>query len=88
MTNRSKNDLTQLTWGGVSTERAALMAEREQIKKGPSRTETEPDATAPASTEKSEKLKAELDDLLGEIDEVLDENAEEFVRAYVQKGGE
>ena len=35
-----------------------------------------------------EKLKAELDDLLDEIDEVLEENAEEFVRNYVQKGGE
>lgn len=28
------------------------------------------------------------DDLLDEIDDVLEENAEEFVRAYVQKGGE
>ena len=27
-------------------------------------------------------------DLLDEIDEVLEENAEEFVRSYVQKGGE
>jgi ubiquitin-like protein Pup len=26
--------------------------------------------------------------LLDEIDEVLEENAEEFVRNYVQKGGE
>lgn len=29
-----------------------------------------------------------LDDLLDEIDSVLEENAEEFVRNYVQKGGE
>jgi ubiquitin-like protein Pup len=29
-----------------------------------------------------------LDDLLDEIDEVLEENAEEFVKNYVQKGGE
>jgi ubiquitin-like protein Pup len=29
-----------------------------------------------------------LDDLLDEIDTVLEENAEEFVRNYVQKGGE
>ncbi len=43
---------------------------------------------APASTKKGEKLKAELDDLLDEIDEVLEENAEEFVRSYVQKGGQ
>jgi len=30
----------------------------------------------------------EIDDLLDEIDEVLEENAEEFVKNYVQKGGE
>lgn len=29
-----------------------------------------------------------LDDLLDEIDGVLEENAEEFVKNYVQKGGE
>jgi prokaryotic ubiquitin-like protein Pup len=29
-----------------------------------------------------------LDDLLDEIDDVLEENAEEFVKSYVQKGGE
>ena len=65
------------------------MAEREQIRKtSTSRTDTETEEVAPASSEKGEKLKAELDDLLDEIDEVLDENAEEFVRAYVQKGGQ
>jgi ubiquitin-like protein Pup len=42
----------------------------------------------PQSTEKGEKLKAEIDDLLDEIDEVLEDNAEEFVRNYVQKGGQ
>ena len=35
-----------------------------------------------------EELKAELDDLLDEIDGVLETNAEEFVKNYVQKGGE
>ena len=30
----------------------------------------------------------EIDDLLDEIDEVLEENAAEFVKNYVQKGGE
>ncbi|AIH32154.1 ubiquitin, partial [Mycobacterium tuberculosis] len=30
----------------------------------------------------------EPDDLLDEIDDVLEENAEDFVRAYVQKGGQ
>jgi ubiquitin-like protein Pup len=33
-------------------------------------------------------LERELDDLLDEVDTVLEENAEEFVKAYVQKGGE
>ncbi len=30
----------------------------------------------------------EVDELLDEIDEVLEDNAEEFVRSYVQKGGQ
>jgi|HubBroStandDraft_4_1064222.scaffolds.fasta_scaffold660287_1 ubiquitin-like protein Pup len=30
---------------------------------------------------------AHVDGILDEIDEVLEENAEEFVRSYVQKGG-
>ncbi len=65
------------------------MPEREQIKKpAPARTEEETIEEVPASSKKGEELKAELDDLLDEIDEVLEENAEEFVRSYVQKGGE
>ncbi len=65
------------------------MAEREQIKKSaPSRSDEAEVEEVPASTKKGEELKAELDDLLDEIDEVLEENAEEFVRSYVQKGGE
>jgi ubiquitin-like protein Pup len=39
-------------------------------------------------TEKGEKLKEEMDALIDEIDEVLEENAEEFVKNYVQRGGE
>ena len=39
-------------------------------------------------SESGEKIKAELDDLLDEIDDVLEENAEEFVKSYVQKGGQ
>lgn len=30
----------------------------------------------------------EIDDLLDEIDSVLEENAEDFVKNYVQKGGQ
>jgi ubiquitin-like protein Pup len=68
------------------------MAEQEQKRKGaPARTtEAETDVVdeAPATSERGEKIKAELDDLLDEIDEVLEDNAEEFVRNYVQKGGQ
>ncbi len=64
------------------------MAEREQIRKSPSeKPEVEVEET-PAGSEKGEKLKAELDDLLDEIDEVLETNAEDFVKSYVQKGGQ
>ncbi len=65
------------------------MPEREQIRKQTPQRETERVAeTAPAATKQGEKLKAELDDLLDEIDEVLEVNAEEFVKSYVQKGGQ
>ena len=63
------------------------MAEREQIRKPSPERETETEQ-APAASERGEELKAELDDLLDEIDEVLETNAEDFVKSYVQKGGE
>ncbi|MGA2209892.1 MAG: ubiquitin-like protein Pup [Acidimicrobiales bacterium] len=66
------------------------MAEREQ-KRRPAQTRettTTEEEESSASTERGERLKAEIDDLLDEIDEVLEDNAEEFVRNYVQKGGE
>jgi len=37
---------------------------------------------------KGEELKEDMDALVDEIDEVLEENAEEFVKNYVQRGGE
>jgi ubiquitin-like protein Pup len=46
-------------------------------------------AAKPASmAKKGEDLKGDMDDLMEEIDAVLEENAEEFVKAYVQRGGE
>ena len=65
------------------------MAEREQKKKktAPAREEEVVD-DVPATSESGEKIKAELDDLLDEIDDVLEQNAEDFVKSYIQKGGE
>lgn len=39
-------------------------------------------------TERHEKLTEDVDAILDEIDDVLETNAEDFVRAFVQKGGE
>ena len=64
------------------------MAERELKKKSAPAREEEVVDEAPASSEQGEKIKAELDDLLEEIDEMLESNAEDFVKSYVQKGGQ
>jgi ubiquitin-like protein Pup len=42
----------------------------------------------PAGTERREDLSADVDSILDEIDAVLEENAEEFVKSFVQKGGQ
>jgi ubiquitin-like protein Pup len=39
-------------------------------------------------SKQGDELTDRIDDLLDEIDSVLEENAEEFVKNYVQKGGE
>jgi len=64
------------------------MPEREQIKKPAPKEREEVEVEAEAPARQGEALKEELDDLLDEIDSVLEANAEELVRSYVQKGGE
>jgi prokaryotic ubiquitin-like protein Pup len=64
------------------------MAERTQKQRESTKRSDEQVAESKATTERGEKLKAEMDDLLDEIDEVLETNAEEFVKSYVQKGGQ
>jgi ubiquitin-like protein Pup len=64
------------------------MPEQEHLRRPVSdRTADEVDKAAP-NPGTGDRLKAELDDLLDEIDEVLETNAEDFVRSFVQKGGE
>ena len=38
--------------------------------------------------ERKEKLDDDIDSILDEIDEALEENSEEFVRGFIQKGGQ
>jgi len=61
------------------------MTERERRSKT-SDTPQEDAQTSPSS--RGEDVAEQIDDLLEEIDTVLEENAEEFVKNYVQKGGE
>jgi ubiquitin-like protein Pup len=45
-------------------------------------------SAATAGQDRREKLASDTTDILDEIDDVLETNAEDFVRAYVQKGGQ
>jgi ubiquitin-like protein Pup len=62
--------------------------ERKQVQKKGGGDQTDVDAGQVSATSKAAELKEEMDDILDEIDSVLEENAEEFVKSYVQKGGE
>jgi ubiquitin-like protein Pup len=64
------------------------MAEQQRRQKPAPKERVEENDELPATSERGEKLKGELDDLLDEIDEVLETNAEDFVKSYVQKGGQ
>ena len=61
---------------------------QEQTKRGGGGEDDDVTGGGPAGQERREKLAGDTDDLLDEIDDVLEENAEDFVRAYVQKGGQ
>ncbi len=64
------------------------MAERSQIRKSAPKERARTADADPTASERAEGIKAELDGLLDEIDEVLETNAEDFVKSYIQKGGE
>ena len=64
------------------------MVEREQKRRPATERTVEEPVSTPGKSETGEKIKAELDDLLDEIDEVLETNAEDFVKSYIQKGGQ
>jgi prokaryotic ubiquitin-like protein Pup len=61
-----------------------LMADQTRKPK-PKKDEEEAKASEEATTESTTE---DIDELLDEIDEVLEVNSEDFVRGFVQKGGE
>lgn len=62
------------------------MADQEQRRQR--RDDTEPADAPEPSRPAAQARDAEVDALLEEIDEVLESNAESFVRGFVQKGGQ
>jgi len=64
------------------------MAEREHLERSTDAEADELVDEVPAATTAGQEIKDDLDSLLDEIDEVLESNAEEFVKSYVQKGGQ
>jgi ubiquitin-like protein Pup len=65
------------------------MAESEQSQRKTRRTDDqETEELTPTDTTHKAELDSEVDSLLDEIDDVLEVNAEEFVRSFVQKGGQ
>src|SRR4030095_12721390 len=68
-----------------------LMAEQKKKETRPTKpSEGGGDGAAgnPELAKKVKKMKEDIDKLLDEIDDILEENAEEFVKSYVQRGGE
>jgi len=70
----------------VTTQEAAMA--QEQTKGGGGAAMKTNSPTSRPRPGASRELAEDTDDLLDEIDDVLEENAEDFVRAYVQKGGQ
>ena len=68
--------------------RRGTMAGQEQVR--PQRRDDggADDAPEPRSAAAAQVQTSEIDDILDEIDGVLESNAEEFVRGFVQKGGQ
>lgn len=64
------------------------MAQEQTTRQGGGDSDDDADTSGAAGQERRDKLASETDDLLDEIDGVLESNAEDFVRSYVQKGGQ
>ncbi len=75
--------LSEGRYGGVVAERTHKTRPASSPREG-----QEVESGDVAGSEAGDRIKAELDDLLDEIDDVLETNAEDFVKSYVQKGGE
>ena len=65
-----------------------MAQEQKQPRKSSESEETSEVATESDVAERKEALDDDVDAILDEIDDVLETNAEDFVRSFVQKGGQ
>jgi ubiquitin-like protein Pup len=77
-------DVSRLIFGAASSDQDQKQKPKDSGSDGEEGAEGGPKKLA----KKGEELKEEMDSLVDEIDAVLEENAEEFVKNYVQRGGE
>jgi prokaryotic ubiquitin-like protein Pup len=65
-----------------------MAQEQKQPKKGDQTEEQVEGADQTDVAERKEQLDEDIDAILDEIDEVLETNAEDFVKSFIQKGGQ
>ncbi len=65
-----------------------MAQEQKQPRKSSEAEEQDVESGTEAVSERKEQLDEDIDAILGEIDEVLESNAEDFVKSFIQKGGE
>ncbi len=65
-----------------------MAQEQKQPKKSTENDEATEVAPNEDVAERKEQLDEDIDAILDEIDDVLESNAEDFVKSFIQKGGE
>ncbi len=65
-----------------------MAQEQKHPRKSSQSEEVTEDVTETDVVERKEVLDDDVDSILDEIDEVLESNAEDFVKSFIQKGGQ
>ncbi|GAA2120588.1 ubiquitin-like protein Pup [Nocardioides bigeumensis] len=65
-----------------------MAQEQKQPRRSSETEEVTEEVTETDVAERKEALDDDVDAILDEIDEVLESNAEDFVKSFIQKGGE
>jgi ubiquitin-like protein Pup len=87
--NTTRPDASHADAGLLPIYGAADSTQKQQPRKGGGGEGGKGESGGPQTlAKKGKELKEDMDALVDEIDEVLEENAEEFVKNYVQRGGE